>query len=203
MSPDELESFLRGLHPGTLLSGRNLLTRFDFSGYRSLLDVGGGSGGLAITITEAYPQMRAVVVDLPTVTPITQKMVMGAGAQDRVSVTTADVVREPLSGHYDVAALSSFIQVLSPEEASRVLRNVSEVLEPGGTIYILGRVLDNSRLSPEETMYFNLVFISIYDGGQAYTEDEYREWLTEAGFEDSERVVNPNGTSIIRARKGA
>jgi hypothetical protein len=93
--------------------------------------------------------------------------------------------------------------VLSPEEASRVLRNVSEVLEPGGTIYILGRVLDNSRLSPEETMYFNLVFISIYDGGQAYTEDEYREWLTEAGFEDSERVVNPNGTSIIRARKGA
>ena len=65
MSRDDLESFLRGLHPNTLASGRNLVARYDFSSYHSLLDIGGGSGGLAIAITEACPNLRGTVVDLP------------------------------------------------------------------------------------------------------------------------------------------
>ena len=47
----------------------------------------------------------------------------------------------------------------------------------------------------------SLNFLNIYDGGQSYTEGEYREWLTEAGFEGVVRVVAPDGTSIITARK--
>jgi len=39
--------------------------------------------------------------------------------------------------------------------------------------------------------------------GQAYTEQEYRDWLTEAGFVDFERVPLPSNpkNSIITARK--
>ena len=100
-----------------------------------------------------------------------------------------------------MAVLSSFIQILSPDEARRALATLSQVMEPGGVIYILGRILDDSRLSPLETVGFNLVFVNVYDGGQAYTEQEHRDWLTEAGFQDFERVVLPNGTSIVTARK--
>ena len=74
-------------------------------------------------------------------------------------------------------------------------------MEPGGTIYIEGSVLDDSRVSPLDTVGFNLVFINIYDGGQAYTVQEHRDWLTEAGFEDMERITLPSGSSIVTARK--
>ena len=201
MSLDQLETLLRGLHPATMASGRNLVARYDFSSYRSLLDVGGGSGGLAIAVTEACPHIRGTVVDLPTVTPITQRHVEEAGAADRVQVMAADVISGPLAGAYDVAVLRAFIQVLSPDQARRALRNVSQVIEPGGVIYILGSILDNSHLSPPEIVTLNVLFINIFDEGQAYTEQEYRDWLTEAGFEDFEREVLPNGTGIIRARK--
>jgi hypothetical protein len=43
----------------------------------------------------------------------------------------------------------------------------------------------------------------MYDDGRSYTEGEYRVWLKEAGFEYLERVVVPDGTSIIKARKPA
>ncbi len=202
MSKDELEQFFRGEHPYAVAYGRELVARYDFSSYRTLLDVGGGSGGLAIAVTEAYPHIQATVVDLPTVIPVTQHFIDEAGAGDRVQVIATDVIRDSLTGSYDVAVLSALIQVLSPDEIRRTLKNVSQVVNPGGAIYLTGSgIIDNSRTSPPDLVGFNLVFINVYNEGQAYTEQEYKDWLEEAGFGDFERIIRPDESSIIAARK--
>ena len=202
MSEEELGVVLRGTHAGTMEVARNLMAHHDFSTFSSLLDVGGGSGGLAIALTESHPQLRATVVDLALVTPFTKRFVEEANAVDRVEIVTADLVRDGLSGSFDVAVASKLTQVLSPDEVRATLGNVANVLEPGGVIHLYTQVLDNSRLSPEEAVSFNLVFLNIYDHGQAYTEKEYRDWLAEAGFVDFERVPLPsNPNSILTARK--
>jgi ubiquinone/menaquinone biosynthesis C-methylase UbiE len=201
MSGEEAESNYRGLHAEAVAAGRDLVMRYDFSSYHRLLDVGGGSGGLAITVAEACPHLRATVADFPTVTPVTRRYLEAAGITDRVEVQTADAVNGPLIGSFDVAVLARLIQVLSPDQARRALKNVSRVIEPGGTIYILGQVIDNSRISPLQTVGVNLFFLNAYDEGQAYTEQEHRDWLTKAGFEGFQRIILPNGSSIIRARK--
>ena len=85
----------RGIHAEAVAGARELLARQDFSSARHLLDVGGGSGGLALTVTASYPQLQATVVDLATVTPITQRYVTEAGLAERVHVMTADVVHGP------------------------------------------------------------------------------------------------------------
>ena len=87
MSQDDMERFLRGLHPETMASGRTLASRYDFAGRRQLVDVGGGSGGLAIAVTEAVPDLHATVVDLPMVTPVTQRFLDEAGAGALASST--------------------------------------------------------------------------------------------------------------------
>ena len=201
MSSDALETYLRGLYPATLASGRLLLSRYDFTAHRHLLDVGGGSGGLACTIVAACPQLRATVIDLPSVAPVTQRFVAQEGMTERVAVVTGDVVRGPLSGTYDVAVLRALIQVLSPAEAQRVFHHLSQVLEPGSPIFILGNVLDNTHLAPPETVALSLVFLNTYDEGHAYTEHEYRTWLVAAGFTGIERVPLTGGSSLISARK--
>ena len=202
MSKDKLEQFLLGGHPGAIEAGRDLVARFDFSLYRTLIDVGGGSGGLAIAVTEACPHIQATIVDLPTVTSFTQRFIEEAGAGGKVQVVMADVIRDPLPGYYDVAVLCALLQVLSPDDARRVLKNVSNALNPGGTIYIGGSgIIDDSRITPPEKVGLNLVFVNVYNEGQAYTEQEHRDWLSEAGFEHFERIKLPNGGSFISARK--
>lgn len=202
-SEEELESLFRCTRPIAVRAGLELVARYDFSSYSTLLDVGGGSGGLAIAITEACPNIRATVADLPSVTPVTRRFVEKAGATDRVQVMTADVVCDPLTGSFDVAVLRAFIQVLSPDQARRVIKTVSEVINSGGVIYILGHILDNSRISPLEEVGHGIVYLNVYDVPAPYTEQEHKDWLTEAGFRQIERDTLPNGDGVIRARKPA
>lgn len=202
MSQDELRQFFRGEHPYAIEYARDLLETYDFSSYSTLLDVGGGSGGLAIAVTEACPHIEATVVDLQTVTQVTQQYIDEAGAGNRVKVVTADMVRDSLPGPYDAAVMNAFIHVLSPDDACRAIKNVSQVMNPGGDIYIRGYgIIDNSRISPSKLVGFNLVYINVYDEGQAYTEQEYRNWLEEAGFDSFRRNILADGSSIITARK--
>ncbi len=200
-SDAQLESFFRGNHPQALRRGRELIETYDLSSHRTLLDVGGGSGGLAIAVTEAFPHIHATVIDLPKVAPITRRIVQEAGAGDRVEVMAADVLTDRLSGSFDAAVLSSIIQVLSPDRARQALKNVGRIIDPGGAIYIRGDIVDDSGVSPLGAVMRNLIYLNIYDQGQAYTEQEHREWLKEAGFEQFERKILPDEFSLVRAKK--
>ena len=202
MPKDELGQFLRGEHPEAIAAGHDLAVRFDFSSCRTLIDVGGGSGGLAIALTESCPHIQATVVDLPTVISLTERFIKEAGAEERVRVIGADVIHSSLRGSYDVAVLRAFIQVLSPDDALSALKNVGRVVNPGGAIYITGMgIIDDSCISPANIAMFNLVFTNVYDEGQAYTEKQHRDWLEEAGFVHFERFMLSGGRSIITAWK--
>ncbi|MCH7736726.1 MAG: methyltransferase domain-containing protein [Chloroflexi bacterium] len=204
MSKEELESHFHSFHQGTLSRGRSLLANYDFSLNRRLIDVAGGTGGVAIAIAQAFPNLRATVIDLPSVTPLTLRLVQEAGVADRVDVVAADVVNGTLEGSFDVAVMCSFIPVLSRDQAQRALKNVAHAMEPGGTIYINDPgTLDDSRLSPPITVRQNLWFINVFDDGQARTEQERRGWMADAGFEDIERKSFPDGSSIMVAKKPA
>jgi hypothetical protein len=205
MPDEELAAIFRGLHGGALATGRLLAESEKLAGFRHLLDVGGGSGGLAIAACQACPTLRATVVDLPKIAAIARGFVAEARLADRVEVMADDVLQHPPAGSYDVAVFRNLIQVLSRDQAQQALSNVGAKIEAGGTIYIVGHVLDDSRLAPANAVGINLVFLSIYDGGQSYTEGEHRAWLAEAGFAQVEvrYGAGPVGSTVIVARKQA
>jgi len=139
---------------------------------------------MAVTLTQTYPQLQATVVDLPTVTPITAKLVAEAGATDRVTVQAADVIRSPVPGTYEVAIVRELLQVLSADDAQQVLQHIGAALTPGGRLFIIGQILDDTHTTPLEAVGFNLIFLNTFDAGESYTESEHRAWLQAAGFVD-------------------
>jgi SAM-dependent methyltransferase len=199
--PEELEKFLRNINASTVPSARALLQRADFSSVKTLLDVACGGAGIARTITKACPHISATALDLAQVAPIAQKLVSEGGASDRVKVLAADIVNGPLSGAYDAAVARAFLQVLSAQDARRALQNIGAVLNPGGKIFIIGQILDDSRRFPLDAVGFNLTFMNYFDAGESYTESEHRDWLSAAGFIDIERSLLPDGGSLMTARK--
>jgi O-methyltransferase domain/Dimerisation domain len=201
MSDEALAAFFRGLHGIGIVQGRELAKQHDFSRFERLVDVGGGSGSMAIGACEACPGLRATVLDLGRVVPIAQRFISEAGLTERITATFCDITAQPSELTYDVAVLRSFIQVLSPEQAARAIRNIGRSMRLGGEIYVLGYVLDDTRSSPWEAAAYDVAFINIYQGGQSYTDGEYRRWLRDGGFDQIDRKLMGNNMSLVTARK--
>jgi predicted O-methyltransferase YrrM len=195
MREDELQEFMDGMY--SLEGGTWFARNYDFSSCQTVVDVGGGSGGVAIGLAEALPHLQVTVAELPSVAKITRRFVERAGAAERVHIQAVDMVRQPLTGTFDAAILRYVLQVMSLKDSYQVLVNVHQALKPGGTIYIQGGLIDDSRLTPQGTVMWGPIFTAIYDHGQNRTVQEYRDLITKAGFEDFELYAD----RIISARK--
>ncbi|MTI85685.1 MAG: hypothetical protein FH756_17755 [Firmicutes bacterium] len=156
-----------------------------------------------MAICNKYPQLKATVVDLPKVAQLAERFIEEAGMSCRISVSATDLCSDSPEGKYDVAILRAVIQTLSKEQAQMFLRGISQSMVQGGRIFIFGSVLENSCLAPPASLAFGLAFLNVYDHGKAYTEQEHREMLTNAGFADIavEHDVLVDGMGMVSAKK--
>jgi hypothetical protein len=183
MSTDVREFFYRGTFTECLAAGRELAKSRDFSAFRNLVDVGGGSGGLAIAMAQAWPNLSITIADLPATAPVAQRYIDEAGFATRINLCPTDVVSNPLDGSYDLAVTRGLFPVLTREQIRRALANVYSALKPGSPLYVVGWILDDSRTSPLSYATYNLLFVNDYADGLIRTEAEHRALLEDAGFE--------------------
>jgi ubiquinone/menaquinone biosynthesis C-methylase UbiE len=117
-----------------------------------LLDVGSGTGVLALTALERWPSARVVGID-----PSSRMLELASDAARRRSPTdatrlrtiTAPADRMPLAdGSVDVA-VSSFVIQLVPNRAA-ALREVLRVLRPGGRFACITWQEDDLRFEPDD-----------------------------------------------------
>jgi len=168
------------------------------------VDVGGGSGGVGIALAQAWPNLSVTIIDLPATTPIALRNVDEAGLGNRITVLGADILRDPLGESYDAAVLRGVLVVLASEDARRLLSRVNHALTPGGAVYVVGWILDDSRVTPPELATYNLQFATALDHGGVYTEGEIQRWLIEAQFHDAFRVRSATyGGDFIMAHRTA
>ncbi len=148
MSEDEMVTFFRGQHFYAVAAGEQLARVYDLSPFRHMLDVGTGSGGVSIGVARSGADLRITAIDLPKVIPVTRRFLEEEGAASRVTTLVGDMIAGAPEGTYDVAVLRNLIQVLSLADAQAVVRHVAQSLAQNGTILIIGRMMEDSRLAP-------------------------------------------------------
>ncbi|QEX22929.1 hypothetical protein FRZ61_28630 [Hypericibacter adhaerens] len=201
-SDADMAAMLRGMHGTAIASGRELLRRFNFSRCRSVVDIGGGSGGLVATLCDARPGLKGILFDLPRTAALAADILAATPGGDRVTIETGDILRAPPGGTHDAVVLRALVQVLGQADAARAIANAAKALRPGGTLYIMGGgILDDSRVSPRSAVFLNVTFMNLYEAGAAYTEAQHREWLLAAGCSDMQRVTLSTGSGIIAATR--
>ncbi len=202
---DFFESFLASMHHRAKDEAAILAPRLNFSDTRTILDVGGGSGAFAIEFAKVSPDIRAVVFDLPQVTPITQRYIAEAGMEKQVTTRSGNFLTDDLTDDlwqgFDMIFFSEIVHMHSFNENKALMRRVGKALNPGGWVLLMDHFLSEDRLSPGPNTLFALNMLVSTPKGDAYTECEAITWLEEAGCSVFERIEGPRKADIIAGRK--
>ncbi len=172
------------------------------NGERRMLDLGGGSGAYSIAFVKAASALQSEIVDLPEVLPITEEHIRQAGMSDRISTRAGDMLSLPLApASYDLILLSAICHMFSPQENRRLLARAYAALAPQGRLVISDFILEADKTSPRFAALFALNMLVGTRAGSSYSEPEYAEWMTAAGFAGSKRVRIPGPVNLMIATK--
>ena len=78
--------FSLGMHGFGQISSPAVVAAFDLGHFQRMVDLGGATGHLVIAACQRYPNLRAVVFDLPGVVPLAQEKITDSGLADRIEI---------------------------------------------------------------------------------------------------------------------
>jgi predicted O-methyltransferase YrrM len=193
------ESFLMGMFNMAMNMAPMLVPKIDISSRRHLLDLGGGPGTYAIHFCRHNPQLKATVFDLPTTRPFAEKTIERFDLSDRIDFRGGNYLKDNIEGRFDAAWLSHILHGEGPEGCKEIIQKAVAALERGGIIIIHEFILDNSMDGPLFPALFSLNMLLGTDSGRAYSEQQLRDMLADAGAKDIQRpaVQTPNDSGII------
>lgn len=200
--PAEQRVFTEAMHAFSTQSGQAVAEAFDFTPYRQLLDVGGGSGAYCIEAAKRYSHLRAVVFDLPPVLEIAREKVAEAGLSERITTHAGDFFADDLPTGSDLLLLSMILHDWTPEKDRAILRRCFEALPSGGALIVSELMMDDDKAGPPSAALMSVNML-IETEGRNYTWSEYTAWLEEVGFEGIRRVpvASPGANGLLIGHK--
>ncbi|KDP21023.1 hypothetical protein JCGZ_21494 [Jatropha curcas] len=149
-----------------------------FEGVNSLVDVGGGNGSLARIISEAFPDMKCTVLDLPQV-------IANLEGTKNLSYVGGDMFKHIPSG--DCIILKLILHGWSDDECLTILKKCKEAISSkgkGGKLVVIDLVINEKKDEPELTetkLLFDMLMMSVTCGRER-TEREWEGLFLKAGF---------------------
>jgi len=181
----------------TAATNEAITSAYDFSGFRTLVDIGGGHGGLMTGILKKNPNLKGVVFDAPEVISGTREKIATAGLSDRCEIASGDFFQSVPSGG-DTYILKWIIHDWDDEKSIRILRNCRQHMSADSRLIILDTVVPETD-ELDFSKFFDLNML-VMTGGKERTEAEFRQLLQSAGFKLLRVIPTELPTSLVEAQ---
>lgn len=185
--PAQSELFNRAMRAGAV---RRLepLWSIDWSTAHTVVDVGGGTGGVLLPLLEREPHLRGVLFDL-------EHVVADAQVGERCTIESGSFFDSVPRGG-DVYLLSAILHDWGDADAGRILAACRAAMEPGTRLVALESVVTPGNERDPVKLLDVQMLVAL--GGRERTEPEFRALLGAHGFE-LVRVVG-KGACALEAR---
>jgi hypothetical protein len=178
--PNELELFAEGMRSFSVSTGTAVAETYDFSGIRTLADIGGSQGFVLSLVLQKYPDMRGILFDLPAVVEGAPSFIKSYGLESRIDVRSGNFFESIPSGA-DAYLLKHTLHNWSDEDCLRILKNIYAVAEPGTKLLVIDAVI-GARNEHDFAKILDIQML-VHFRGKERTQAEWKELLHAAGFE--------------------
>ena len=199
-SEEFARSFTAAMDCRGLYLAQSVASTVDFSPYRHLLDIAGGSGVYACVLAAHNPSLRATVLDKPPVDRIAAAAIEKRGLASRISVHASDMLVEPLPRGADVHLFSNVLHDWDVPVVRQLIGKSFDTLPSNGLIVIHDAFLNAEKTGPLHVAEYSVLLMHACEG-RCYSIAEMEEYLTAAGFVESRYVNGVAARGITTARK--
>lgn len=165
-----------------------------------ILDVGAGSGAVAAGFLEHFTGMKATLMDLPHVIPVTEEMIKERRLSGRVHFQGANILEawDLPEKQFDLMILSNIVHAYSETEISAILSQAAQVLKPDGYLLVHDFFLEHS---PDKAALFDLnMLINTYNG-RTVPSRWVVEQLQKNGLQSTGLIPLQSDTGVIIASR--
>jgi len=191
--------FLSGMNGFGQLSSPAVVAAFDLRRFQRLVDLGGGTGHLALAACAHYPQLQGAVFDLPAAISTAREYIECSPHGSRVALIAGDFFSDPLP-EADLFALGRILHDWEEEKVRTLLRKIWQCLPVGGALLIAEKLLDDDKTGPLLALMQSLNMLVCTEGKER-TLAEYTALLRQAGFTQVEGRVTAAPLDAILAVK--
>ena len=205
---EQMQMFTRAMYGISVSPAMALAKVFDFSKYKKMMDIGGGSGVYAIEVVKQNQNMSAVVLDLEPACKVANEYIRQFNLQDKIHTQVLDFFKDNLPRDCDVALLSHVIHFLDEEKDKVLLKKVYDSLLPeqedrNAVIIISEWLLNDEKTGPVPSALMSLTMMIEQPEGRNYSFSEVSRMLTDVGFTNIEKrpLVGPAEIVIGHKKK--
>lgn len=159
------------------------------SGIRRILDIAAGSGAWSLAFALTLPEARVTTIDHPEVVPITRTFASRFGVAPRYEHIAGNIRDVPFGDGYDLVTLGYIVHTEGPEWGRTLIERAYTALRDGGTLLIGDMIPNDARTAPDIPLVFAATDLLLFTrDGDVFSEHDFRDWLTAAGFRSVEVI---------------
>jgi len=152
----------------------------EFSSFKKMLDLGGGTGIYAIAIVSAHPTMKGVVFDRPPILKVAKTFIKEYEMEDRIEVLGGDYLQAPIGEGYDLIWASSTLS-FARHNIDSVVKKIYDALNPGGVFINFSEGLTEERTKPEP-MVLMMMTMTLMGRDISFDQGEIADSMLRVGF---------------------
>lgn len=169
---------------------------YDFSEFRTIVDVGGSTGNMLVTILSRYPEPQGILFDLPHVVQNAPALIQQRGLGDRIRIEAGSFFDSVPAGA-DAYLLSHVIHDWNEEQCLTILGNCHRVMSSNSRLLLAEMVLPEGD-APHPGKMLDMIMLTAA-GGEERTASQYGALLERAGFRMTRVLPTASPVSIVEA----
>jgi len=195
--PARLEQFMNAMSGVSLMNFEAFARTFDFSPYKTMIDVGGATAQLSCIVAREHPQMQCRSLDLAAVEPIAKRRIQQAGLQDRVQTGTIDFFVDDFP-QADLITMGMILHDWNLEHKKMLIAKAYKALPEGGAFVAIENLIDDERRHNAFGLLMSLNMLIEFGDAFDFTGSDFRSWCLEAGFKRCEilHLAGPASAAI-------
>jgi hypothetical protein len=182
--PQMLRGFINAMTGIQIGNFATFAQKFDFSKYKTLVDIGGSAGLLSLMVAKHNPHMTCTTFDLPPVEPIANENIQQSGLADRVKTRSGDFFADTFP-KADIITMGNILHDWNEEKKLILMKKAYDALPEGGAFVAIESVIDEERKENVFGMMMSLNMLIETGTGFDYTTVDFDRWAKAVGFKST------------------